>query len=153
MDPRAFTHLFVDVISKHQIAGVTDRSVYKGCDHLRRFSQHMFRGTRRFCITNAQLIIWSKSSGLIMSLANEGITAWPENYRAIFVTCGPWASRFKHTPAMNNPKATPNLAGLLTPNDVSAGLQRLPGDSRFENPSMRITAMMRSVEMMPSIDE
>lgn len=34
--------------------------------------------------------------------------------------------------------------------DVDAGLQRLPGESNFVNPSMNITAMMSKVELIPS---
>ena len=35
---------------------------------------------------------------------------------------------------------------------MCAGLQRLPGESGFENPSTNITAMMSIVELIPSND-
>jgi hypothetical protein len=53
---------------------------------------------------------------------------------------------------MNKPNAMPRCLALSTPNAVSAGLQRLPGPSSFENPSTKTTMMIRSVEMIPSMD-
>ena len=57
-----------------------------------------------------------------------------------------------HTPAMNKPKATPSSPQLPIPSWVSAGLQRLPGLSRFEKPSMNTTAMIVRVDTMPSME-
>lgn len=57
------------------------------------------------------------------------------------------------TPAINSPNAIPKLLQLLTLNEVSAGLQRLPGAVYFESPSTRITNMIKIVDMMPRIEE
>lgn len=51
---------------------------------------------------------------------------------------------------MNKPNATPTSSRVPGEIDVGAGLQRLPGESDFENPSMNITAMMSNVELIPS---
>jgi hypothetical protein len=69
-----------------------------------------------------------------MSFASEGMTAWPEK------------------PAMNNPKAIPSSLKFLTSSEVSAGLQRLPGASRFVKPSIKTTAIINTVETMPNTD-
>ena len=56
------------------------------------------------------------------------------------------------TPAMNKPNAIPTCPRVPGESDVCAGLQRLPGESGFEKPSMNITAMMSNVELIPSSD-
>lgn len=56
------------------------------------------------------------------------------------------------TPAMNKPNAIPTCPKVPEEKDVCAGLQRLPGESDFENPSTNITAMMSNVELIPSSD-
>jgi hypothetical protein len=56
------------------------------------------------------------------------------------------------TPAINNPKAIPRCVALSIPKEVSAGLQRLPGPSRLENPSMNTTRMIKNVDKIPRID-
>lgn len=86
-----------------------------------------------------------------MSRASEGITTWPENWQEfepVTTTnkCG------LLTPAMNKPNATPSWPRVPGEMDVCAGLQRLPGEFDFENPSMNITAMMSNVELIPSND-
>jgi hypothetical protein len=58
----------------------------------------------------------------------------------------------RHTPAINKPKATPSSVVEPVPQDVAAGLQRLPGASGLEKPSTKMTRIMRSVEQMPNID-
>jgi len=69
-----------------------------------------------------------------MSRASEGMTTCPEN------------------PAMNKPNATPISPKVPGEIDVCAGLQRLPGESDFENPSMNITAVMSNADPIPSKD-
>ena len=59
---------------------------------------------------------------------------------------------FYLTPAINNPKATPNCPTPATPKLVSAGCQRLPGGFTFDIPSNRTTAMMSKMEMIPNIE-
>ena len=56
------------------------------------------------------------------------------------------------TPAMNNPNDMPSSPRSWTFQFVSAGLQRLPGLSNFENPSIKTTITMSKVEMTPSIE-
>ncbi len=67
---------------------------------------------------------------------------------------GSWSTAQKElerrTPAMNRPNAKPSPCGLEMPNEVSAGLHRLPGASNFENPSTKITATKKTVETMPT---
>jgi len=58
----------------------------------------------------------------------------------------------RHTPAINKPNAIPSSVIEPMPHDVAAGFHRLPGASGLENPSMKMTKMMRSVEQMPNID-
>lgn len=53
---------------------------------------------------------------------------------------------------MNKPNATPTSPSVPGEKDVGAGLQKLPGPSDFEKPSMNITAMISSVELIPSSD-
>jgi hypothetical protein len=69
-----------------------------------------------------------------MSLAIEGITAWPEN------------------PAMNNPNAIPSSFTFVTANSVGAGLNKLPGASFLEKPSIKMTNTIDMVEMIPNIE-
>lgn len=56
------------------------------------------------------------------------------------------------TPAMKSPNDTPSSPKLRTEKLVSAGLQRLPGDSNVEKPSMKMTATMRKVDKTPRAD-
>lgn len=53
---------------------------------------------------------------------------------------------------MSNPNAIPNSPMPPTLNWVSAGAQRLPGLSRFEKPSTKMTTIINIVEMMPIIE-
>ena len=57
--------------------------------------------------------------------------------------------RMIHTPAMNRPKANPSSPRLQKPNEVLAGLHRLPGASNFERPSTKTTPIKRTVDTMP----
>lgn len=84
-----------------------------------------------------------------MSRASEGITACPENYANMSDMLLQIVCQKIPTPAMNKPKATPRPPQLSIPNWVSAGLHKLPGPSVLEKPSMKITAMIDSVEIMP----
>jgi hypothetical protein len=56
------------------------------------------------------------------------------------------------SPAMNSPKAIPRWFRLSMPNEVSAGLHRLPGDSVVVTPSTRITTTTRIVDRMPRME-
>ena len=58
----------------------------------------------------------------------------------------------KLTPAINNPNDTPSSPRFLYEKLVSAGLQRLPGLSNVEKPSIKMTATMSRVERIPMID-
>jgi hypothetical protein len=60
--------------------------------------------------------------------------------------------KMRHTPAINKPNAMPSSVIEPVPQDVAAGLHRLPGASGLEKPSMKMTKMMRSVEQMPKIE-
>lgn len=53
---------------------------------------------------------------------------------------------------MNKPNATPTSPRVPGEMDVCAGLQKLPGESALENPSVNITAMTINVELIPSSD-
>ena len=53
---------------------------------------------------------------------------------------------------MKSPNAIPNSPIPMTPKFVGAGLQRLPGASALERPSMKITAMRNTVDIIPSIE-
>jgi hypothetical protein len=72
------------------------------------------------------VVIVSNSLGSVMSRTNEGMTTWLESL------------------AMNSLKPMPN--------DVSAGLHRLPGGSVLVTPSTRITTTTRIVDRMPRIE-
>lgn len=50
---------------------------------------------------------------------------------------------------MNKPKATPNFLTSITYKTVSAGCQRLPGESNLENPSIMIHDIIKNVDMIP----
>jgi hypothetical protein len=50
---------------------------------------------------------------------------------------------------MNRPKANPSSSRLQNLNEVGAGLQRLPGASNFEKPSIKTTPISRIVDNMP----
>jgi hypothetical protein len=56
------------------------------------------------------------------------------------------------TPAINKPNATPNSPQLFTAKEVWAGVQRLPGGSVFESPSITITTIMSTVDIIPRRD-
>ena len=106
---------------------------------------------RKGGLTNAQLIILSNCEESTISLARDGMTAWPENCNII--------SNIYHrkewlclTPPMNNPNAIPNSPMPPILKRVSAGAQRLPGLSRFENPSTKRTIIINIVETMPIIE-
>lgn len=53
---------------------------------------------------------------------------------------------------MKSPKARPNSFEFPVPRLVSAGLQKLPGASRFVNPSMRTTNIIKTVDIIPRIE-
>ena len=53
---------------------------------------------------------------------------------------------------MNKPKANPSSSRLPKPNEVFAGLHRLPGASNFEKPSTKMTPIKRTVDTMPRSD-
>jgi len=56
------------------------------------------------------------------------------------------------TPAINNPNARPSLFVFATPNEVSAGSQKLPGASSFNAPSTTTAAIRKMIEMRPRIE-
>lgn len=53
---------------------------------------------------------------------------------------------------MNNPNAMPNSPTPMIPRFVGAGLQRLPGASFLEKPSMKMTTTRNIVDMMPRME-
>ena len=56
------------------------------------------------------------------------------------------------TPAIKSPKDTPSSPRFLTEKLVSAGVHRLPGLSTVEKPSMKMMAMVRTVDKIPRAD-
>jgi hypothetical protein len=56
------------------------------------------------------------------------------------------------TPAMNNPNAIPSSFTFVTANSVGAGLNKLPGASFLEKPSIKMTNTIDMVEMIPNIE-
>ena len=53
---------------------------------------------------------------------------------------------------MKRPNAIPSSPQPAIKKFVGAGLQRLPGESVFDNPSMNRTATMSKVDMIPIIE-
>ena len=53
----------------------------------------------------------------------------------------------RHAPAMNRPIAKPNSCRPEALSEVSAGLNRPPGASNFENPSTKMTEIKKTFEM------
>jgi hypothetical protein len=122
----------------------------------RGMSQHSTKTIRKetlriiLRLTNARLIMWSNWLGSTMSLAREGMTACPENWKHFRIVNNCWKEI--RTPAINKPNARPSLGTPWMPRSVEQGLQRLPGAFLFENPSNKITKIRRTVDMIPNIE-